>query len=81
MNKTELHRLVDELHESQIPSAGSYLSYIVEKQPGADPHDSAPYDDEEYPEDLLESLDEAHEEYKRGETFSQDEIERRYGVA
>lgn len=81
MNKTELHRLVDELHESQIPTAGSYLSYIVEKQSGADPHDNAQLDDEEYSQEELESFQEGIEEFRRGETISHDEMKRRLNVA
>ncbi len=81
MNRLDLHRLIDKLPDSQIPTVGTFLGYVLEQHSGSnDEHDRALYDDEEFSEDELDSLEEAHQEYLRGEVLSQEEIEHRYGV-
>ena len=80
MNKLDLHRLVEKLDESQIPTVGTFIGYVLQHSGSGDAHDQASYDDEDFSEEELASLDEAHQEYLRGEIFSQDEIERRYDV-
>lgn len=81
MNKLDLHRLIDKLPDSQVPTVGTFLGYVLEQHSGSgDAHDRASYDDEDFSEEELASLDEAHQEYLRGETFSQEEIKRRYDV-
>lgn len=81
MNKLDLHKLIDRLPDSQIPTVGTFLGYVLEHHSErGDPHDLAGYDDEDYSDDELASLEEARQEYLRGETFSQEEIESRYEV-
>jgi len=81
MNKVDLHRLIEKLPDSQIPTVGTFLGYVLEQHSGSsDPHDSAPYDDEEFSEEELTSFEEAHQEYQRGETFTLEEIKRKYNV-
>ena len=80
MNKLDLHRLIEKLPESQVPTVGTFLGYVLEQHSG-DAHDRAPYDDDEFSDEELASFEEAHQEYLRGETLSQEEIERRFDVA
>ncbi len=80
MNKLDLHKLIEKLPESQVPTVGTFLGYVLEQHGSSDEHDRALYDDEEFSHDELSSLNDAHQEYLRGETFSQEEMERRYNV-
>lgn len=85
MNKLDLHRLIDKLPESKIPTVGSFIGYVLSRSEyeelSDEAHDNAPLDDEEYSEEELESFQEALEEHRRGETISHEEIRRRYNVA
>lgn len=83
-DKTDLHQLIEKLPKSQVPTVRTFLGYVLAhsspEELSDDAHDNAPYDDEDYPDDVIASLAEAHEEYQRGETFSLEEIELRYSV-
>ena len=84
MNKNELYRLLDEVPESELPTVRAFLGFVIyqsQKNLENDFLDSKPYDDEEYSEDVLGSLDEALEECRRGETVSHAEMKRRYNIA
>ena len=85
MNRLDLHKLIDRLPESKIPTVGSFVGYVLSRSQyeelSDEVHDNAPLDDEEYSQEELESFQEAIEEYHRGETISHEEIKRRYNVA
>lgn len=84
MDRTDLHNLVNRIPESEIPAAGAFLDFLilrtnvdrVEKA-----LDEAPYDDEEYSEDFLSSLETADKDVCRGETIGIEEVRQRLGLA
>lgn len=84
MDRTDLHKLVNQIPESQIPTAGAFLDFLILRS-SVDPMEialaGAPEDDEEYSEELLLSLAESREESKRGTVLSHEEMKQRYGLA
>lgn len=86
MDRADLHKLVNKIPESEIPTAQAFLDFLIlRSSSGVDAvekaFDEAPDDDEDYPEELLASIEQAREEAQRGETISHQEMKRRYGIA
>jgi hypothetical protein len=73
--KERLRNLVDELSEQEAAEALALFEQRSD-DPMAQALDNAPIDDEPSSEEEDASAHEAFEEYKRGETFSADEIKR-----
>ncbi len=84
MDRTDLHKLVNPNPDSEIPTAGAFLDFLILRS-NVDPMEaavaSASEDDEEYSEALLLSLAESREEAKHGAVLSHDEMKQRYGLA
>jgi len=76
--KTELHRLVDELPETEVMPAKRFLEYL------RDTHDdpvlrsllNAPIDDEPLTPDDVAAIEEAKAAYRRGDYVSAHEAKR-----
>jgi hypothetical protein len=73
--KERLRNLVDELSEQEAAEALALFEQRSD-DPMVQALDNAPIDDEPSSEEEDASAHEAFEEYKRGETFSADEIKR-----
>lgn len=76
--KADLHRLVDELPESEVLPAQRYLEFLRNRamDPAILIHMNAPPDDEPLTDEDEAALEEALEEYRRGELISAEEIKR-----
>jgi hypothetical protein len=72
--KEELHRLVDELPESESHAAKRFLEYLRNMgDPMMQALMEAPYDDEPTTPEEDQGADEAWQEYLRGEAISAEE--------
>ena len=76
-----LHRLIDELPESELTAAERFLNYL---RATADPVLrallEAPLDDEPETDGERRAVQEAHEELARGEVRTLEEVRRELGV-
>ena len=73
--KEELHRLVDELPKKELPVAKRYLEYLRNMgDPVLRALMEAPEDDEEETEEERALVQEARQEYLRGETRPWEEV-------
>ena len=73
--KTALHRLVDELPDTELDAAARYLAYLRDT---CDPLerllDNAPEDDEPVTPEEEAAIAEGWEAYRRGETHAWEEV-------
>jgi hypothetical protein len=75
--KKDLHRLVDELPESEVPAAKRYLEYLRNLgDPMTQALMEAPCDDEPTTPEEDAAAAEAWQEYLRGEALSAEEAKR-----
>ena len=75
--KETLHRLVDELPETELPTAKRFLEYLRNMDdPMVKALMEAPNDDEPLTAEEAEGADEAWQEYLRGEAISAEEAKR-----
>ncbi len=76
--KLALHRLVDELPESEITHAQRYLEYLKDRSydPVIELHRNAPIDDEPLTPEEEAAIDEGLADYERGDLISFEEIKR-----
>jgi hypothetical protein len=79
--KATLHRIIEELPESELVAAERFLAYLRDM---ADPVRrallTAPWDDEPETEDERQAVQEAHNELARGEVYPLDEVRRELGL-
>jgi hypothetical protein len=79
--RDSLHRLIDELPESELTTAKRFLNYL---RATADPVRKtlleAPLDDEPETEEERRAVQEAREELARGEVRTLEEVRRELGV-
>jgi hypothetical protein len=77
-----LHRLVDELIETDVAAAERYLDYV--RRTGQDPvwHTilTAPEDDEPETDEERLAVDEARQDIRAGRVVSLDQVERELGI-
>jgi hypothetical protein len=80
--KERLHRLVDELPDSELHAAARYLEYL--RSMGGDPLlrtlMEAPLDDEPETDEERAAVAEAREALARGEVVSDEELKRELGL-
>ena len=82
-SRDALHRLVEELPESEVPRAERVLEALKETAEPEGPLytlDTAPLDDEPETEDERAAVAEAREEHRRGEGVPHEEVKRRWGL-
>jgi hypothetical protein len=76
-----LHRLVDELPESELAAAERFLNYLrATTDPVLRALLEAPLDDEPEADDERQAVQEAREELARGEVRTLEEVRRELGV-
>lgn len=78
-SKTELYKLVEELPETEIPTAVAFLSFVTHRAqltPLDRILDAAPYDDEELTEEELAGIKEGLEDIEAGRVYSLEEVEK-----
>lgn len=79
--RDRLHRLIDELPESELTAAGRFLHYL---RATADPVMrallEAPPDDEPETDEERQAVQEAREELARGEVRTLEEVRRELGL-
>ena len=80
--KEKLHRLVDELPESELHTAERFLEYLrfVANDPVLRALESAPWDDEPETPAEAAAVQEAREAHARGEVLSTEELRRELGL-
>jgi Spy/CpxP family protein refolding chaperone len=80
--REELHELIDQIPESELPAARSYLRYLA--QTASDPVLrsllNAPIDDEPETEEERKAVDEAKEALAEGRVMSDEEMARVLGL-
>ena len=80
--KDRLHRLVEELPESEISAAERYLEYLrlTERDPVLHAILTAPEDDEPETDEERVAVAEAREDIKSGRVIGLDEVKRELGL-
>lgn len=78
MEREELHRILDQIPEEEIPGVRRYLKYIrdVAIDPVRRALENAPLDDEPLADEERERLHSAEEDFKHGRTLSMNEVKR-----
>lgn len=83
MDRTELYKLIEELPETEIPTAIAFLSFVThraQQTPLDRILDSAPYDDEEYTEEELAAIDRGFREAESGQTMPFAQVKAEIGL-
>jgi hypothetical protein len=79
--REELHGLVDDLSDEDLPTAKRFLAYLRNvRDPLIRKMVEAPYEDELLTEEDIVALDEAYEAIARGEVYSDEEVRRELGL-
>jgi hypothetical protein len=79
--RDSLHRLIDELPESELPAAERFLNYLhATADPVLKALFEAPLDDEPETEEERRAVKEAREELARGEVRTLEDVRRELGV-
>jgi len=82
IERDELHRLIDQLPESEVMPAFRYLRYL--KDLGEDPMlkklAESPVDDEPESDEESEGAHHARQEARQGRLFTDDDLERELGL-
>lgn len=81
MNRTELHKLIDAVPESELPTIGSFISFVIQrsqKDPLERRLDEAPYDDEDYSAEFLNELEEARKQARVEDTIPLEDLVSRH---
>ena len=86
--RDDLHQLINELAESDVPTVRRMLRALAGAQaPALRPHslgqllDEAPEEDEELTPEELAHLKEGEEAWRRGEVISLDDLSRELGLS
>jgi hypothetical protein len=82
-SRASLHRLVEDLPESEVPRAERVLVALREAAELGGPQytlETAPPDDEPDDDDFDGGLTEAREAHRRGEGIPHEEVKRRWGL-
>ena len=81
-SREELHRLIDEIPENEIPSVRSYLRWL--KDESADPVryalDQAPIDEEPETEEERQAVEEGKADLQARRVFTSEEAKRELGL-
>jgi len=81
MTREGLHKLIDELPESDLPTAGRVLEALhATADPARRVLDSAPEDDEAETAEEAAAVASAWEERRRGERLTTQEVRRKPGL-
>jgi hypothetical protein len=79
--REELHGLVDDLSDHDLPTAKRFLAYLRNiRDPLIRKMVEAPYDDEPLTEEDIAALDEAWEDVAAGRLVSDEEVKRELGL-
>lgn len=77
--KDKLRQAVEELSELEAEDALAYIARRRERDPVLDAFDKAPLDDEPVTDEDEQALAESREAYRRGETYTIDQLRRELG--
>ena len=81
-NREELHRLIDEIPESDLPAIHNYLRSVRDES--ADPVryalDHAPLDDEPETEEERQAVEKGKADLKAGRVYTMEEAKRELGL-
>jgi hypothetical protein len=78
-SKDKLHQVVDELSELEAEQMLELIARRRERDPVIEAFENAPIDDEPITEEEERAVEEAREAYRRGETYTLEEIRRELG--
>lgn len=77
--KDKLRQAVEQLSELEAEDTLAYIARRRERDPVIEAFENAPLDDEPLTEDEERAIEEGREAYRRGETFTLDDIRRELG--
>lgn len=78
--KEKLRQAVEDLSELEAEDTLAYIARRRERDPVFEAFDNAPLDDEPVTEEEERALEESRAAYRRGETYTLDEIKRELGL-
>ena len=79
MDRTDLHRLVEELPETEIPTVAAFVSFVTHRDqqtPLDRILDSVPYDDEKLTEEEHAAIRKGLDDIRAGRVYTSEEIEK-----
>ena len=79
MDRTDLHRLIEELPETEIPTVAAFVSFVThraQQTPLDRILDSAPSDDEELTEEEHAAIREGLDDIRAGRVYTSEEVEK-----
>lgn len=82
MSREDLHRLVDELPDSELNAAQRFLEFLRDRdvEPVRKAIAKAPVDDEPETAEEVEGVEEAEDDIRAGRTMTTDELRRELGL-
>lgn len=79
--RDRLHRLIDEISDSELHAVEKYLEYIRDtSDPVRHALENAPVDDESLTDDERAAIKEAEDDLRAGRTISHEEVKRELGL-
>jgi hypothetical protein len=77
--KEKLRQAVEDLSELEAEDTLAFIARRRERDPVLEAFENAPIDDEPFTEEDERAVEEAREAYRRGETYTLEEIRRELG--
>ena len=77
--KDKLRQAVEDLSELEAEAALAYIAQRRERDPVIEAFENAPLDDEPVTEEEERALEESREAYRRGETYTAEQIRQELG--
>jgi hypothetical protein len=77
--KEKLRQAVEDLSELEAEDTLAFIARRRERDPVLEAFENAPIDDEPFTEEDERAIEEAREAYRRGETYTLEEIRRELG--
>jgi len=82
MDREDLHRLIEEIPDGELPGVQRYLEYVrdIASDPVRRSIETAPLDDEPETEEERQGVEEAKADIRAGRTMSTEELKRELGL-
>ncbi|WP_067936523.1 hypothetical protein [Alicyclobacillus kakegawensis] len=80
MSREDLHRLVNEIPDSELNAAQRFLEFLRDVDPVRKALAAAPVDDEPETAEEIEGVEEAEADIRAGRTMTTDELRRELGL-
>ncbi|GMA66264.1 hypothetical protein NZD89_28835 (plasmid) [Alicyclobacillus fastidiosus] len=80
IKREELHRLIDQIPDSELTAAQRYLLFLRDVDPVKKALDAAPVDEEQETDEEAKLVKQALEDFRAGRSKTTDELKRELGL-